>query len=137
MTLSWSQNYSVDINTIDEQHKKFFSIFNKADELIAEPKSDVRSQKINEIFLGLDDYAKFHFAYEESYFEKFAYSRKDEHIAEHKKFIHDLEDLQSRFKSGEEDIVFNIISFLEGWLVSHISYSDKLYSECFRKNGVE
>lgn len=137
MTLVWSENYSVSISQIDEQHKKFFAIFNKAESALNETDSDQKNIKIGEIFSDLKSYANYHFTFEEMYFDKFNYERSVEHKSEHKKFMEDVNDLLSSQGQKSNDTIFKIITFLENWLVGHISYSDKLYSSCFRKNGLE
>ncbi|MFC2104815.1 hemerythrin domain-containing protein, partial [Bacteroidota bacterium] len=68
--IKWSDDYSVGINEIDNQHKGLVIIINELFNLISEGKS---KNKLEEIFNHLTDYTKKHFTAEEKMMEKFAY----------------------------------------------------------------
>jgi len=77
-----------------------------------------------------------HFKAEEAVFEKFGYEETEEHKEEHKKFIQQIADFQKGFEEGKIPMTMDIITFLEGWLFSHIMGTDQNYSEFFKENGI-
>lgn len=130
----WSEEYSVHNTLIDEQHKQLFKIIY---ELFAAIKSQSTKEKIGEILTKLIEYAGYHFATEEKYFKLFDYENADEHIQEHEKFADKMQELQKRYVSHEAEVSFELIDFLEDWLVDHIHDADQKYVECFTSHGLK
>ena len=57
----------IGIEQIDEEHKKLFTLLNKAGTLLANDFSNDRYQELKEIIEELDRYADQHFTHEEAY----------------------------------------------------------------------
>ena len=131
MPFVWKNELSVGINDIDTQHKNFIEIMN-------EVFSRYYTLKIgNELMLLLDKlyhFAEFHFSTEEFYFEHYNYEFKEEHIKEHRKLKQEIQSFINRCQNGEE-IVTELIDFLESWLVDHLEGHDKKYAKIFAEKG--
>jgi len=65
------------------------------------------------------------------------YEFKDNHVAEHKKLIGEIQDLDLD-TIDEEQVVYGkkILKFLITWVFKHISGTDILYKDLFIKNNV-
>jgi len=131
--IEWQPNYSVGVAMIDEQHRHFVGILNKLYEII----QDSKTSELDSITKELAQYTKTHFDTEEGYFKKFKYEYADEHIAEHKKLITNVESFLE--ESGENRLIrsFELLEFLEKWLVGHLATMDKGYTACFNAHGLK
>jgi len=133
MTLNWDYTYSVGVKEIDEQHQKFFAIIN---DLYAHFQEMKPREELVPILDRLVDYAEYHFATEEKYFDQFHYEQADEHKAAHQGFTVKMEGFRAKYDKGEEDLTIQLLDFLEDWLVHHINNVDKKFTECFHEHGL-
>lgn len=76
-----------------------------------------------------------HFATEEKYFDKFKYANAKEHKEEHIRFRKHI-DKMSQAKEGHLELSFELIDFLEDWLINHVKDMDQKYVECFKSHGL-
>lgn len=128
----WSDKYSVDIEEIDNQHKKLFSLINELYYGFMKRSDD---QIIDDILKQLFDYTHYHFTKEEEYFARFRYENADEHIMEHISFVEKLRELKEQ-KDQDTKITSRLMSFLRNWLTNHIRVEDKKYKQCFKSHGL-
>jgi len=132
--LRWSDSYSVNIGSIDKQHKTLFDLINNFyDEL----KSRSRQENLLQLINGLIEYTVIHFTNEEQYMKKYNYPDFGIHKIEHTKFINTINDYKERIKSGKLIISIEITNYLKSWISEHILIKDKQYSDFFVKNGVK
>jgi len=123
--VKWTEQYSVGIKEIDNQHKSLIIIINELFTLMSEGKA---KDNLNNIFDHLTEYTKKHFLIEETMLYKYAYQDLEQHKLEHAKFIEKLNNLKSDFNQGKVTISLEILNFLKDWLLNHIKISDKKYS---------
>lgn len=133
MPIPWSDNLSVNVKEIDNQHKFFLSLLNDLYKTISSPNN---KKILPEILLQLTDYAQLHFATEEKYFDQFNYEFSDEHKKEHQKLLTNVLKINEKYKSEGENILMELLDFLENWLVNHLSTQDKKYTKCFNEHGL-
>jgi len=133
MPIPWTDDFSVNVKEIDDQHKKFLGMLNSL--YIILHKAEYGSE-LKEILQELKAYKEFHFATEEKYFAMFNYELTEEHKEEHQKLSLKVEEFISRFNNGDEDILFDLLNFLEDWLVIHLNNQDKKYTKCFNDHGL-
>ncbi len=74
MAITWTEDLSVGVDLIDEQHKLWFE---KANQLYKAGQEGRAKEFIIEMFDFLDDYTKQHFKDEEKYMEKIKYPQID------------------------------------------------------------
>lgn len=129
--IKWTNEYSVGVEEIDNQHKGLIILINELFTLMSEGKA---KSKLNEIFDHLTNYTKIHFKTEEIMLYKFAYKDLDSHKQEHKNFIEKLKDFKKEFETGKVTISIEILNFLKNWLINHICISDKNYSSYIKNN---
>lgn len=131
--IEWSDDFSVGVAQLDEQHKKLVEIINKLHSAMIDGTS---KEKLKEIINKLIEYTSYHFKSEETLFEQFDYEDTDSHIEEHKKFVEKVMSFKKEFDEGITGITLEIITFLKDWLLNHIKGTDKKYTKCFNENGL-
>mgnify|MGYP003418026537 FL=1 len=132
--ITWNNIYSVDVNEIDEQHQHFFKLL--AELFRAEEPGVDTKLHAHYILKELAGYAEYHFATEEKYFDLFQYEGAELHKAQHQAFKVRVGEIMAQHEAGGGDTISVIAEFMEDWLVSHISNSDKRYVACFRAHGL-
>jgi len=130
--IPWSENYSVNIKEIDEQHKMLIEMINDLYDAFMKKE---HKTKVEEIVSRMAEYTVVHFNYEENLFKEFSYKDSLAHIAEHKLFLEQVGAFQDDLKSNKITLTFKIITFLQKWLLEHISVSDKKYCDIFKSKG--
>ncbi len=131
--LVWSDDFSVNVEEIDNQHKKLFDMVNSYYEAFHQKKS---AEAVGKLINGLAEYTISHFKKEEGYFEKFGYEDTVAHKKEHTDLLDKVTDITNRVKVGKMVLSVEIGDFLKDWLNTHIKKVDKKYSKCFNENGL-
>ena len=131
--LDWKNEYSLGIQEIDNQHIKLIELINRLYDAFIKRK---QAEEVLKVIKELSDYTEEHFSTEEVYFRRFNYAETTEHIKEHHFFIQKVKEFQAQAKENPGRYVFNIITFLQNWIVNHITVTDKKYIECFKRNEV-
>jgi len=133
-SIIWSDDYKLGIEIIDSQHKQFVEII---DELYRSIQNLTSERELEGVLDKLVNYHTLHFATEERYFEEFNYEGTEEHKAAHHAFNQKISDFQKQAKEGTHDIGFDLIDYLEDWLVNHLATMDKKYVACFHEHGLK
>lgn len=131
--IKWvDSDYSVGINIIDDHHKVLLGLINEIYQSFMERKHLTVTAEV----LGkLEEYARFHFAFEERIFNQIGYALAKEHIVEHRAFTTQIAIYKTQVATGV-DATFSISNYLRGWLLNHISKEDKKYAPLFKKAGI-
>ncbi len=126
--MPWTQNLSVGISMIDDQHKMWFE---KAEALFDAGKNNKAKEYVGELLDFLDDYTKKHFADEEVYMQKINYPGYAEQKQAHTAFIAQLTKLRNDYKTsgGNLLVILNANQMVLEWLTKHISNMDKKIGE--------
>lgn len=131
--IDWDDSLSVNIDSIDRQHKKIITLINDFYENIRDRSNQ---ESIIKLVQGMKEYAAHHFSYEERYMKEFDFAGYQEHKEEHDKFVQKIEQLQEKLQAGKAVLSFEITSFLKKWIFDHIQGTDKKYSELLIRNGI-
>lgn len=123
--LKWDKNYSVNIDIIDNQHRRIIHLLNRMHDAIirqnAQPETDG-------ILRDLIRCIKEEFYQEEELLLLTNFPYIEEHLDSHQKLAETALDLQTRHKEGE-NVTFDLMQFLTSWITQHIMSEDKLYEE--------
>jgi hemerythrin-like metal-binding protein len=123
--LTWTDNLSVEIPKIDEQHKKLVELVNTLhDAMRAGHGKDI----LGKVLAELIDYTGYHFKTEEEAFARFGYPQADEHKKQHDALVKTALDLKGKMDSGEMMVTVETLNYLSGWVTNHIMKEDKLYT---------
>lgn len=131
---AWSDELSVGIQEIDEQHKVLVGLLNELHSAIAEHRGSAESRGILD---RLAEYTRVHFAVEESLMRILGYQDHENHKHEHEMLTAQVVDLQQKLDAGKAAISFELLHFLKVWLTKHIHESDKRYGSHFLARGIE
>ncbi|HRY63702.1 MAG TPA: bacteriohemerythrin [Patescibacteria group bacterium] len=133
MPILWSDDLSVNVKEIDDQHWTFLGILNGLYDVLRQPEREI---ELTGLVHQLESYAAFHFATEERYFDKFDYPWADEHKEEHRELLTKILKLKNRYESEGEAILPELLDFLENWLTDHLATQDKKYTKCLNDHGL-
>ncbi len=130
----WTDELSVDIQEIDNQHKVLINILNQLFTAVAERKSE---KIIGETLDALMDYTRTHFELEENLMRSAGYGGADfdAHLAMHHIFVDRMDSIASKFLSENKAVTFELLNFLKHWLRDHIMVTDKKYAAALRMAG--
>lgn len=122
--MPWTQNLSVGVKMIDDQHKMWFE---KAEKLFEAGQNHQAKEYIGELLTFLDDYTKKHFADEERYMLRIHYPEYEAQKTAHAVFIEKLAKLREDFNAsgGSLLVLLNANQMVLEWLTNHISTMDK------------
>lgn len=115
------QSLSVGVPSLDEDHQHLL-------QLVERLKSAKRggSDRSGEILAELRERAARHFQHEEQIFLSVGFPLAEEHIAEHREFVAQLDQMLS--DRGRHHAA-NLTAVLNTWIVDHILKSDREYAE--------
>ena len=130
--IDWTEEFSLNIVEIDEQHRQLVEIINKFDEAARQGKG---SRIMNEILNSLIGYTQEHFNFEEKMMQEADYPNLDLHQSQHRQLLQKIERFQFDFDAGGRRITAEVREFLRYWLVSHILKDDKAFAGFLTKSN--
>ena len=120
--IQWSDEFSIGIEAIDDDHKILLEQVNKCQKLVAGD-----DENIGEILDNLGRYTTSHFKREEIVMESCGYPGLANHRQVHKLLIKQLEEKRQLYQQGllnEQTLSV----FLTSWLMDHIKTMDRAYA---------
>ncbi len=131
--VTWTEDLSVGVAEIDAQHQQFIASINKLQEVI----SQKSRENIETLFADLEYYSNVHFETEEKYMVRFGFPGYEEHRSEHVHFRNIVLNFKRMYDSGVDLYGTEMLTFLKGWLSTHLKGLDQQYVRCFRENGLK
>ena len=119
--LVWDSILSVQVDEIDEDHRRLVALFNALGHSVMEGDS---ADYIEAVLEELISCTVWHFRHEERLMLKYGYAGFAEHKAEHQELIESAKTLQQKFLQENKPISSEDIEFLEHWLTGHILTAD-------------
>ncbi len=123
--LNWSNELSVKINGIDDQHKRLVDLINELYDAMKEGKG---KEKLGAVLREMINYTKYHFSAEEKLMLQRNYPEFPQHKAEHDAFTQKVTEFNNQFEAGAMFLSNEVLFFLKDWLVNHIKVTDKKYT---------
>jgi hemerythrin-like metal-binding protein len=120
--LLWGETLSIEVDEIDEDHRRLIELFNILNNAVEEGDAE---NYIDAVFEELVSCTAWHFRHEERLMLKYGYQGAEEHKAEHLDLIASVKELQQKYLQGDKQLSNNDIEFLEHWLTGHILGADK------------
>lgn len=123
MAIQWTEDLSVSVSEIDDQHKE---IFNRINGLLDACNHGRGKEEVNKVISFIDDYVVTHFGMEEEHMIRQGYPGYAAHKALHGEFIAKLSDLKRQVHS-EGVGVHTVIAtnhLVVDWFVNHIRKVD-------------
>lgn len=132
----WKENYSVEVDIIDEQHKKLLEIGAQLYDIVSNKANIDFYDEILNILESLKDYTVYHFEYEEKLMKEYNYEDLDKHKVEHRKFIQKIMSItEDSIDEKQGNVTMDMILFVADWIENHILKSDKKYSGIIASNA--
>lgn len=116
-TIVWDDTFSVEVEEIDEDHRRLVDLFNMLSQAVADGES---ADYIDALLEELISCTVWHFRHEERLMLKHQYPNIAEHKAEHQDLIDSVKKLQQSFHQDEKKLSPEDIDYLEDWLTAHI-----------------
>ena len=134
LLIKWTEEFSVGVVEIDNQHKKLIDMINELHHAMKEGKGN---SQVEGIINRLVEYSVYHFETEEKYFDKFSYPQTEKHKKIHKDFVNKVSIFKSEFDNKEVMLTIEVLNFLSNWIRKHIMGEDMDYSDFFIENGLK
>ena len=111
--IAWSDILSVEVDEIDEDHRKLVGIFNILNHSVMEGESpDYLAAVLEELI----NCTVWHFSHEERLMLKYGYKEIKDHKAAHQELIRSAKELQEEILHAGKPVAEEHIEFLERWL---------------------
>jgi hemerythrin len=117
----WSDILSVEVDEIDDDHRKLVNIFNILNHSVMEGES---AEYIAAVLEELINCTVWHFSHEERLMLKYGYEETEEHKTAHQALIESIKELQKEILRAGKPVAEEHIEFLERWLTEHILTAD-------------
>lgn len=132
--IEWKDEYSVGLDSIDQQHKKLLALINQLQTAVDySTGEEFEREALDELV----DYTKTHFSYEEGLMEQNGYPGFEPHRAKHKEMIREVEEVLAEYEEDHDLAMEHGSKFLKNWLINHINGTDKEYSRFLIDKGVK
>lgn len=129
--ITWSSEFALGVEELDEQHRKLVDMINALDASTHEVYS---VETMRRLLTELNDYVNDHFGFEERLMAGGGCTTElvTRHIGEHAYFRSVLRDLTADFENGRTGITVTLIEYLVHWLLHHIVVVDRAMANQLR-----
>ena len=123
--VTWSDQLSVGVSSIDDQHQKMVSLLNQLHDGMMSGRGKIT---LGGILQALIEYTTTHFAHEEKLLVSSAYPDCLAHQKEHADLLRQILNIRRQYETvGPSAVTIPVMSFLENWLINHITGADMRY----------
>lgn len=112
----WYDSYNVGNESIDEDHKRLFNLFNEFVTAVNERRGET---EIQGVLNDLLEYTDYHFDREERLMRDSGFPDYKAHKSTHDTFVNELHDVNKAMDAGGEQGAY-VLSVLAEWLTGHI-----------------
>lgn len=133
-TIAWTDEMSVGVAQLDDDHKGLISILNRLGDALNEGADSRAAMTLG--FRALSQYMRVHFAREEHAMRAAAYPGLAGHHPQHVDFIAEMTEMADRFEAGSDaDLLEDLVLYLRDWLINHIMVEDMAYKPFLSGNS--
>jgi hemerythrin len=119
--LVWDRSLSVDVDEVDEDHRRLVELFNVLVHALADGEA---ADYVEAVLDELISCTVWHFKHEERLMLKYRYEGLSEHREEHEGLIASARELQQKYLQGGREVSSVDVGYLEHWLTGHILSAD-------------
>ena len=147
----WTEQYSVGVKEIDEQHQHFFAIANDIIEIAGQENIEIRELLFK--ITNLNNYVVYHLLTEENIFQRYNYPDARIHVRAHndyrekmRQFMSEADKVNGEAREGDlgqkegantKDLALKIAQFSGDWLTNHILVMDHKYIAFMHEAGIK
>jgi len=117
----WDESLSVEVDEVDEDHRKLIDLFNILSRSVADGDA---ADYIEAVLEELISCTIWHFRHEERLMLLYKYDGIEGHKAEHSDLIDSVKELQKKFHKENKLLTNEDIEYLSDWLTGHIYGQD-------------
>ena len=117
----WDKTLSIEVDEIDEDHRRLVDLYNLLYHAVAEEES---TDYIDALLEELISCTIWHFRHEERLMLKYKYDAFEDHKSEHRDLIDSVRALQKKFHKENKLLTSEDIEYLSKWLTEHIVRND-------------
>ena len=132
--MSWDKTYSVNIRSIDDQHRKIVHMINELHNSVIK---GLPRELLDRILVTLSITIIKHFIYEESLFKKHNYKHLNEHKKEHDDLAERIIEFNKKHTIQNETLDENLLTFFKNMMYEHITITDQQYIDFMSLHGVQ
>lgn len=129
--IEWDDSFSTNNAEIDAQHKKWIGIYNDLHETLMGGNITELMDVTAKTLKAIQDYANYHFTFEEEFMKSINYPHIVEHKRLHTNFDSQIYDLNRDVREGRVVLNTQLIKTMKNWIVDHILVADKKYVEYY------
>lgn len=129
----WSDQFSVGVNELDEQHKELIKMINK---LLDNQNAHVNSEVISDLLGNMRLYMENHFEYEDKLLKEYGYPNLEQHKEMHEEYGDEFRELIISVMNRNTDAPENMLINLSDWWTNHILHEDMKYRSFFKEKGI-
>jgi len=119
--LEWKPEYSVGIESMDDEHREMIALINDVyAKLGTSPDADTIEDCLEEIFNTIS----LHFALEERIMREQGYDEYEDHKEDHEDLLDEIRDLMDEFVADEKEGARRLEERLSGWFSQHFASFD-------------
>ena len=135
-TPEWTEELSVGVDVIDEDHQAFFRLPSLLKEIDLGD-ADTSDMLVETVLNILEEYVEGHFLREQRALAAVNYPNLAEHIAAHDRFAATVGDLIRAYRDGDKAGLANLGDMVVSWIVNHIMTMDKQYCGILTNDNVD
>lgn len=137
--ISWRDEFSIGISSIDDQHKKLLGMLNQLNSIEHAQAGQARQPgKLVEMLDNLSEYAAHHFAQEEALMHTHLPDAESttHHLLAHRTYWTIIVTLKNRFMKGDAKVNAELVEYLNRWWIDHILKTDQQMGRELKSRGV-
>jgi len=131
--LTWNHASSVGVMAMDDQHGILMDTLNELRLAVVHGSS---KEVVSELMGRLIEFTRMHFWSEEQLMERFNFPGLDEHRAEHKRLLSQIQDSARKLLHGETVHMRPLLGFLRDGYQEHLEGPDQEYGPWLNERGV-
>ena len=131
--IKWTDDFSIENNRIDEQHKKLIVLLNR---MLKNPSAKTDSETVSDVLTEMTVYSKEHFRTEEELMQKFNVPKLEKHKLRHREYRIKTANFCVSTINGIETVPEEILIFLKDWWIKHILEEDMEYKPYLAEKSV-
>ena len=131
--VTWNENLSVGVRSVDDQHTVLFNLINELH--AAMMKGQARSI-VGGLLKDLLAYTRNHFTAEEELMDSKQYPDLSNHKMLHRELTKQVEEYIARYEKGDLTVSTRLADFLSDWLTNHVQKVDLAYGPWLNLHGV-
>ena len=132
-TITWKDEYSVGIKSLDDDHKRLIYLLNQFKTAYD---YDTSAEFERQALEQLVEYTRFHFTREEEMMQQAGYEDFENHKQQHNNMIAQVEQFVGLYNREGHDSLNEVSTYLTNWLINHINGTDKQYTQVMLNKGL-